>query len=210
MSLLVCTPMYGGQCHAGYFRGCMALKEEFLRIGLAHDWCVTINESLITRARDTSVARFRKTEYERLLFIDADIEFQPTDVAALWNMDSDIAVAAYAMKRPDNPLAAWKDGALLKITDDMKAPFAVDYAGTGFMMVKRNVFDKLEAAHPEWVYEESQVGAGCVGFFQDPIEDGIHLSEDYFFCKRWRELGGAVMLDPTIRLTHWGSFGFGG
>jgi GT2 family glycosyltransferase len=110
------------------------------------------------------------------------------------------------MKRPGAPYAAWRDGKL--VTDLAPTPFAVDYAGTGFMMIRRSAFRKLKEAHPEWRYEEGHVGE-CWGFFQDPIEDGVHLSEDYFFCKRWRELGGEVLMHPEVKLKHHGAFAYG-
>lgn len=51
MSILFCTPMYGGFCHAAHFRSCLNLKEELTRSGVAHDWLVGTNESLVHRAR---------------------------------------------------------------------------------------------------------------------------------------------------------------
>ena len=205
MSLLVVTPMYGGQCFAAHFKSCLALKDAFHDVDLDHDWLVTWNESLITRGRNTSAAAFLETDFQKMLFIDGDIEFEPESVACLWNMNVDVAVGAYRMKHEGSPLGAWIDGKLVDI-EGMTEPVEVDYAGTGFMMIDRSVFERLKPHVPE--YEEGRgVGKGrqpCWGFFLDPVEDGVHLSEDYHFCKRFREIGGKVMLDPTIRLKHWG------
>lgn len=211
MSLLIATPMYGGMCTAGYFRSSMALKDVFHVRQFTHDWLETTNESLITRGRDTIAATFLKGDWNRLFFIDSDIQFEPEDVAKLWNMNCDVAVGCYPRKELGAEYAAWVNGRLLKAKDldKIKQPFAVDYAGTGFMMIKRHVFEILQARHPEWKYEEGHVGE-CWGFFQDPIEDGIHLSEDFFFCKRVREAGMQVMMHPKVRLGHWGAHKFDG
>lgn len=212
MSLLICTPMYGGLCQAAHFQSCLQLKEDLTLAGFKHDWLITTNESLITRARDVSAATYLTTDYERLLFIDGDIDFNTEDVEKLWNMDVDVAVAAYAMKRPDSPLSAWKGGKMVEI-GGRASNFEVDYAGTGFMMIKRHVFEKLQKYNPSWEYREGKVGE-CWAFFQDPIskgepEDRFHLSEDYFFCEQWRKLGGKVILNPTIKLGHWGLYRYG-
>lgn len=203
MSLLIATPCYGGMCHSAFLESCLSLEATLTQVGLDHSWLFTKNESLITRGRNTSATKFLQTHYERLLFIDSDIEFAAEDVAKLWNIDSpgaDVAVGVYRMKREGSPYAAWVNGSLIEDLPDH--PIEVDYAGTGFMMIKRSVFTRLMQAHPEWKYEES-IGE-CWAFFQDPIEDGIHLSEDYFFSKRVRDLGMKVVMDPAVKLKHWG------
>lgn len=215
MSLLICTPMYGGVCTAGYFRSCIDLETVLTTLKIQHDWLTTANESLITRGRNTSASTFLKGEWSRLFFIDADIEFKAEDVSALWNMDADVAVGCYPRKELKAQYAAWHRGKILKAhdMDKIQNPFPVDYAGTGFMMIKRRVFELLKIAHPEWLYREGHVGESWA-FFQDPIEEvngeRIHLSEDYFFCKRVRELGLDVMMHPNVRLKHWGSHCFDG
>lgn len=194
--------MYGSMCLAPHFQSCLQLKEDFTEFKFKHDWLITTNESLITRARNTSVATYLTTDYERLLFIDGDLDFKTEDVMKLWDMDVDVAVGAYRMKSPDSTLTAWENGRMVEL-EDRTENFEVDYAGTGFMMIKGHVFEQMMARFPHWKYEEGKVGE-CWGFFQDPIEDGIQLSEDYFFCKRFREIGGKIILNPTIRLGHWG------
>ena len=204
---MIATPAFGRQVTLSYFESSLRLAEELISKGIPHDWLMTGNESLITRARDTSAAEFLKSEFERLLFIDSDIEFKVSDVIRLWNLDADIAVGAYRVKKVDSHLTVWKDGKLTDL-DQFIEPVEVDYAGTGFFMVKRHVFEKLIELHPDWEYMEGQKGGRCWAFFQDPIEDGIHLSEDYFFCKRSREAGFKIICDPKIHLKHWGSFAY--
>lgn len=208
--------MFGAQCHARHFESCLALKEEFTRAGVEHDWLVTTNESLIPRARNTSAATFLNTDYQKLLFIDADIEFSPNDVALLWNQDAYVIAGAYRMKRPDAPPpSAWVEGKLQpveRMTVEGDKPFKVDFAGTGFMMIDRDAFVRLQRAHPEWKYVEGHIGE-CWAFFQDPIvmhDDGerYHESEDFHFCRAWRQLGGDLWVHPGVQLTHWGQYGY--
>lgn len=219
MSLLICTPAYGGQVTLAYMNSCLMLKEELLKAGVEHDWLTMMDESEIIRGRNVMATTFlNDTNYERMLFIDADIEYTPEDVSKLWNMDVDVAVAAYPMKRADRPpLSAWEKGKLVEI-DGRTEPFEAEYAGTGFMMIKRKVFQTIRTKHPELRVLESkglEPGAGdCWGFFDKVTvhygDDKISLPEDFSFCHRWRSLGGKIMLDPTIRLKHWGSWCYAG
>lgn len=190
-----------------YFQSLQRLEEDLLSVGLEFEVATLRNESLITRGRNVLTSMFLSSQYDRLLFIDSDIEFSSEDVAKLWNQDWDVGVGAYSMKRPDKPVSAWVGGKLVELKE-LKGPCPVDYAGTGFMMIKKEVFETLKSHEKIEEYEEGRVGQ-CWSFFMDPIEDGIHLSEDYFFCKRAREMGLKVMLDPSISLGHWGSYRYG-
>src|SRR3990167_2704092 len=87
VSLIFSTPMYGGQCTAEFFQSALDLRGSLIQSGVSHQWLVTTNESLIPRARNTSVARFMfdplLSKYDRFMFIDADIEFKAEDVKKL-------------------------------------------------------------------------------------------------------------------------------
>jgi len=190
---------------AAHFRSCLNLKEELTKQGLPHDWNVGWNESLITRGRNEMAKAFLdKTDWSHLFWLDADIEFEPEDVAKVWNLGADIGVAFYCMKQKAKPLSAWKDGKLVEITDQ-KEPFEVDYAGTGFMCIKREVFDAL-AATSEW-YEGPQ--GKTYAFFQDPIVNYGQESEDYNFCRKAQNYGFRIIGDPSIKLGHYGLYRYG-
>ena len=206
MSILFCTPCYGGQVTAAHFRSCLNLKEELGRAGVPHDWNVGWNESLITRARNEMTAKFLASEHTHLFWLDADIEFKPEDVAAIWNLQADIGVAAYAMKLPSKPLSAWRDGKLVVLSECSKEPFEVEYAGTGFMCIKREVFDALAPTTESYEGPDGRVTA----FFMTPVHHDGFESEDYHFCRRAREAGFKIQMDPGVRLGHYGQFCFGG
>ena len=59
----------------------------------------TENESLVHRARNVSIGRFmQKTDADFFMFIDADIEFDPTSVVRLVKSGHDVSVAVYPKK----------------------------------------------------------------------------------------------------------------
>lgn len=205
MSILIATPCYGGMVTAPHMKSCLELRLELIRAGIDHDWSLGWNESLIQRARNSMAAQFLQTEFRKLLFIDADIEFFAEDVAKLWNLDAKVAVGLYSMKRKDAPLSAWRDGKLVKIEECPKEPFEVSYAGTGFFMVDRSVFEEMQKAWPERAHDEG-TGKSFAWFHPRVHEGGWYMSEDFAFCHDWRSLGGKIVADPSIRLGHWGSF----
>ena len=150
-----------------------------------------------------------ETDFDRLMFIDADIEFSPEDVAKLWNLDADVAVGIYAMKKPGKGIyAGWQNGELIDI-DQMQPVEELDYAGTGFMMIKREVFEDFCAKWPEREHREREDGGKSFRWFDPRQKEDIYLSEDYTFCEDFRKLGGKIVCDTTIRLKHYGLYPYG-
>lgn len=206
MSILFCTPCYGGLVTAAHFRSCLELRGELGRAGIGHDWLIGVNESLVTRARNEMTATFLGTEYSHMMWLDADIEFSAGDVAKLWNLDVDIAVGVYAMKKRDEQwYAAWRDGALVRDLDRFDGPIEVDYAGTGFMLIRRDVVEALAGGSESYEGPHGRVPA----LYMTPVwRDGFE-SEDYHFCRRAREAGFRIVMDPSVRLGHWGQYRYG-
>ena len=205
MSFMICTPCYASCVNMYFMQSNMALLVELMQKGIPHEWNFIGNESLITRGRDTLAADFLRSDFERLLFIDSDISYRVADIIRLWNLDADIAVGAYRVKKPDSFLTVWKDGKLTDI-NTFTEPFEVDFAGTGFMMIKREVFEKLK--NEEIRYENGDPPKDVWGFFQDPILTNWKASEDYYFCEKAREAGFKIICDPAIRVSHWGLYAF--
>lgn len=208
MSIFFATPMYGGQCTAQFHRSSMATAIELTKAGLDFEWATPFNESLITRARNNLVAQFLETDLQAIMFIDADIEFPVEGVAKLWEMICDgvgVACGAYPMKRIDSPSSAWVGGKLVHLSD-LTGPVEVDFAGTGFFMVSREAIEKMQDFYRGLRYEEN---GEKFALFDTSIEGDVYLSEDYTFCHRYRAMGGKVMLDPSIKLKHIGTYTYG-
>lgn len=205
MSFLFCTPCYGGMMLLQHHQSCMNLKEELLRAGIEHDWLHGRNESLINRARNEMTASFLTTSYQRKCWLDADVEFEPEAIAKLDNLDADIAVGFYAMKRPDKPLSAWRNGKLVKLDECPREPFEVEFAGTGFMMIKRHVIETLAAKSESYEGPNGRVPA----LYMTPVHNDGLESEDYHFCRIAREAGFKIIGDPSIKLKHWGQAAYG-
>jgi len=92
------------------------------------------------------------------------------------------------------------------------------YAGAGFLMIKRVVFEKMRASYPHLQYKAAHtmaspsLSSNQYAFFDCVIDEasGEYLSEDYAFCQRWRALGGMIWLDTRSTLAHIGPHEFVG
>lgn len=86
----------------------------------------------------------------------------------------------------------------------------VKHLATGFMMIQRNVIDKMCLAFPSTKYTddvgflEGDENKYAYALFDCGVEDGHYFSEDWLFCSRWTKMGGQIWVDVTINLTHTG------
>lgn len=190
-------------------------------------------ESLISRGRNAAVAHFlTDTDATHLLFVDSDIEFNPEDVFKLLQADKEVVCAGYAQKWlredyiqrvfqrnqvPPNPLELCTHTSIQvdnpTTTEELTE---ITYATTGFLLVKREVFNKMRQAYPERQYINDIDGymSADKDLFYDFFPSIIHPvtkrfeSEDYGFSSLWRGCGGKIHLCTNISLKHHGWFGF--
>ena len=110
--LFVATPMYGGMCHGSYAGSMFQLGTLCMNAGVSLQYAQLMNESLITRARDSLAHDFLLTECTHLMFVDSDIGFEAEDVLTMLATDKDIVCGLYPRKEIDwiNVAAAARRG----------------------------------------------------------------------------------------------------
>jgi hypothetical protein len=197
------------------------------------------HDSLITRSRNALLKSFLDaTAATHLMFIDADIGFEPEAVHRLLSFDEEVVAGMYPVKAVDwarmgASSRSGMSGDELRLSglhfvgspcpigerQDRDGFVTGKYAGTGFMMIKRRAVERLIEAYPETAYRQMHTyprpAAPTTPFYNlfdcmiEP-ESGVYLSEDYAFCHRFREIGGTVWLDTRSRLRHVGSMEFSG
>ena len=177
--IFVATPCYGGMLTEAYFRSMVRTLTFFNQHQIPLAFGTIANESLVTRARNVLVAYFLQSNYTRLLFIDADIEFQVEDVLKLIAHNKEVCVGAYPKKgvnwqrikdsinsRPGQDIsdrdiaAAGSDYAInFKFINRESKQIAIENGviklhdgATGFMMIMREAIDKMIAAYPDLKY----------------------------------------------------------
>lgn len=239
--LFVATPMYGGQANGMYVKSILDLQTMCMQLGIEVRFSFLFNESLITRARNYLVDEFLRSEnFTHILFIDSDIGFDANDVLALIALDKDViggpypkksinwnSVADVARKNPNvNPAeleAVIGDYVMNPIPGTQQfsvtEPLEVMEIGTGFMLIKRQVFQKFSTEYPHLRYRPDHAGQQnfdgsryIFAYFDTVIDPSSHryLSEDYMFCQYWRAIGGQVWICPWMKLQHVGTYTFQG
>jgi hypothetical protein len=92
----------------------------------------------------------------------------------------------------------------------------VKHLATGFMMIQRNVIEKMSMAFPSTKYTDDinflkpHENKFAYALFDCGVEEGHYFSEDWLFCHRWTKMGGSVWMDVSVTLTHTGIEDFRG
>jgi len=207
----ICMPCYGGMLTESTFMSYIKWSNTCRQLGL--DWTMETmtNESLISRARNTLVAKFLNSpQSTHLMFIDADIGWEPWHLLVLLNRDVDVIGGLYPMKSlPVRWVVNGFEGAETG-PDGLQE---VSKTGTGFMLVKRHVFEKLQD-HPAVKPFNNDVGLPkeldqhLRTYYDTAVRENRYYSEDWTFCENWRDIGGKVWIDKRVLLKHTGTYVF--
>ena len=185
----ICMPCYGGMLTESTFMSYIKWSNTCRQLGI--DWTVETmtNESLISRARNTLVAKFLNSpDSTHLVFIDADIGWEPWHLLLLLNHDVDVIGGLYPMK--SLPVRWVVNGIEGGKTSEDGNLLEVSKTGTGFMVVKRDVFAKLDE-HPAVVPFKNDIGLDPVldpymkTYYDTDVREGRYYSEDWSFCEIW-------------------------
>jgi len=207
----ICMPCYGGMLTESTFMSYIKWSNVCRQLGI--DWTMETltNESLISRARNTLVARFlNNPESTHLMFVDADIGWEPWNLLALLDRDVDVIGGLYPMKTL--PIK-WVVNGFEGAEEGENGLHEVSKTGTGFMLVKRHVFDKLNN-HKKVIPFNNDIGLDksldkhLRTYYDTDVRDNRYYSEDWTFCENWRDMGGKVWVDKRVLLQHTGTYVF--
>ena len=208
----ICMPCYGGMLTESTFMSYIKWANTCRQLGI--DWTMETmtNESLISRARNTLTAKFlHNKESTHLMFVDADIGWEPWHLLVMLNAQKDVIGGLYPMKSlPVKWCVNGFDGAAVSEDGNLQE---VSKTGTGFMLIQRDVFEKLNA-HPATKPFINDIGLPAElnpymkTYFDTAVRENRYYSEDWTFCENWRDLGGQVWVDKRVLLRHTGTYVF--
>ena len=220
MKVLCATPAFGGILTVPYFQSFLktvaACQQQDIQLGVY----TLSNESLIPRARNTCAAEFLKQDWDKLLFIDADLSWEPEQALALIRSEEHLVGGSYPWKAFPlevmfNPTDEHKQkygggrtqGAFLKFSEEANGlgEVAVKHLPTGFMCMTRSVLTELKDTYAA-PYDYR--GETHWEFFAAGVVGGQYLSEDWDFCEKAAAAGFQPYLNVNCVVTHHGNFAY--
>ena len=230
-TVFIATPMYGGTATGIYTVSMVQLPAVFLRnrVDLLYAFW---NESLVPNARNVLTHQFLESPATHLMWIDADIGFNATDIISMLIADKDIVCGIYPKREidwarvsqaveagvPPEGLSNYAGSFAFKPLDgstgdedaDPDGLFEIEAGGTGFMLIKRGVFDALSEDVAEYLSDYLPDRTAIKEFYSTAIEPGSGrlVAEDFHFCRQARSHGFKIYAAPWVRLSHAGTYVF--
>ena len=165
-------------------------------------------------ARNRMASEAMNEGAESIFFIDADLGFDPVDALRLLARPEPVVSGVYAKKANREFASIFADG-VDEVVFGAHAfgLYPLKYAATGFLRIKASVLRRMieELDLPEC---NTHWGQGIWPFFRPEIaphgEGKVHyLGEDWAFSHRLARIGVTPMADTSIRLWHYGRYGYG-
>lgn len=210
MKIFIATPAFDGKTHVQYT---IALAETCMLLatnGIEYKISVNCSGSLLIAERNRLNKAFLESDCTHMLCIDSDLGWPPVAVLKMLQHEVDFVAGLYPARGEKTFLFRGchnEDGAL---QSNGKGLLKMQYIPAGFMLIKRCVLEKMtehfshlyfqpksEKLKDEWGH--------CL--FETEVKDGEFWGEDYVFCRRVRECGFDIWIDPLIQFDHAGNIG---
>lgn len=191
------------------------------------------NYDFIDRARNICVELFLSTTCSDIVFFDSDEEFEGDAMAKVLKYDRPIVAAAIPKKKDTLEFqtgVVFDHNENCK--EESTGLVTVGHVGSGFMRIQRTVFEKMISHYKmrkngDGIYQFFKTGESLTvdefidkltepRFENKPVNEIIErlrseglqwndwYGEDYYFCKRWREMGGEIFIEPNLTFSHTG------
>lgn len=170
------------------------LAEQLLGYGQGVHFLVMweIGCSMIGVARNRLARRFLEMpKADCLVFVDSDMSWTGGDLARLAKRPEEVIGGTYRAKRDDD---YYHIRGAPQPRGDL---YTVEGLPGGFIKIARSAFERIDA--PAYLDAD---GCETRDYFPTGLHEGRIWGEDYGFCRLWREAGGEVFLDPSIKLRH--------
>jgi len=209
VKFMLATPFYDVKGFSPYIMSLVQTITTLVSAKIPFEYIELSGDSYVWRARNLLAERFMNSDCTHLVFLDSDQSWDVNSFLRLIRADADIVGGAYPTKNN------WEHYSVTIHTDENGIP-DVNNAGlirgqkvpTGFMKIKREVFERLRTAYKEdWYWETS--GEGMLrkmwNYFGHKIIDHVAYGEDISFCKRCEFLGIKLYVEPRLNINHIGT-----
>jgi predicted O-methyltransferase YrrM len=177
--------------------------------GIQADLCIEAGNCHVDDARNSLVRKFLQTDCTDLVFIDADVGFRAADLVKLAGFDRAVVAGVYPKKQDEESFPIHTaPGVRLQAEADGCISEGILGLPTGFMRIQRHVIEQMAEAYADRGYlgqGAAEADAPYIPLFERETAEGRRWSGDYNFCRRWRAMGGALAVDPSMVFVHEGA-----
>lgn len=194
--VLLATPAYS-DVGAGYAYALHESGKALQRAGIDSQAAILSGDCHVDDARNRIVAEFLAGEYTDLVFLDADVRWEPESLIRLLSYDFGLVGATYPYREGERAFPGiFMQGEQYA---NQCGLLEVEALPTGFLRIRRDVLEQLAETAPKFM---NKAGLLMPLIFERTLEGNHRYGGDITFCRKYRKLGGRVWLDPEIELEH--------
>lgn len=193
--ICLATTSYGNP-DAAYTFAIQGSREVLHKAGFQTAYYLLQGNCHVDDARNRVAQAFLKSDCTHLLFLDADVSWQPEALLALCRHDLPVVGGVYPKRRDTDEIPC----RLLDGATPENGLLEVEGLPTGFLKISREALEKVAEVSESY----NSDGETTHLIFQRTLENGTRWGGDLNFCNVWRRLGGKVYADVTLRLGHTG------
>lgn len=169
--------------------------------GWEHGMVSEVGSPYISCARSIMLRKALDAKASVIVFIDHDLSWEPQDLLTLIEAKGDVVSGNYRFKYDEEeymgiPYPDLDGNPQVRPDGGVKGY----WIPAGFLKITRNTVNRFISAYPELCY-----GDKCsphVDLFNHGAFEGVWYGEDYSFSRRWRQLGGEIVILPNLNLNH--------
>lgn len=204
VKIFIAVPTYDGRftanCAESIIHGTHVLRDEGHEV-VPYFYA---GNPYIAAARNICTYQFLRSDCDEMIFIDADVGFDRGALSQLIKYDKEIVAGVYPYKQDKEgyPCIVYFDPETNNCKEESTGLVTADVVPTGFLRLKRSVFDKMVQ-----FYSMKPTADKFYSFFDTGQlfpDDDTWYGEDVYFCKRWRNMGEMIFIEPRLNFTHAG------
>lgn len=214
MKLLIATPIFDQSIPIQYFNSFWRSVPVMLENGINFD-VMTETRNLISVSRNKCAHRALEGGYDKLLFIDSDMVWEPDFIVKLARSKREIVGGTYPFRTMSPRLnlqsmechgESWVLQDFISKYADENGEVEVQKLPTGFLMIDVSVFRKLMPIVESYKWKDPMKAEADVEkmFFPIGIEDGYCETEDWGFCRIVKEIGYKIYWNTSVITDHMG------
>lgn len=206
--VFLATPAYTGQVHVQYALALADTQTLLASLGIQLVARINVTNSLLVASRNNLIEEFMNSDCSHILCVDSDLGWPCSVVPKLLEKDMDFVAGLYPSRKDRQFMFRPKYNADRSLVISEKQLIGMEYIPAGFMLIKKEAMQKLydHHAHLKYAPKEGDGNKGVM-LFNTELIDGEFWGEDYVFCKRVREAGIEIWVDPEIQFDHAGVVG---
>jgi len=199
-NILIATPCLYGKVDAYYAHSLY----ESIKLGLKNNLDINAvflaEESILTIARNELINLAYKNNYDSMVFIDDDELWNPKTLIKILLSEKDVVGLPVVNKGDINIQFNVSLNRNNIQKDETDGFIKVNTIGTGFLKLSKKIIVDLCESNNEILFR----GKKLKNVFEFNYINGSFIGEDIMLCKKIKELGYSIWVDPSHTVSHMG------